>query len=232
MISHSLQSIEKFIRKSQLVSYLKHKPKILLLSKYQKQNRSKFLTLFGDLRINWAVDDIFIKTTVNSFTLENQAIFTSKEDRNLNLLINIWNEYIFPYKKDAKLLITPTSKKYNLNNIFFRKKGSQKDLIKDLLSSKVFLIPGHKGELFCVAAEEAKELCLPIITLGIGSLSERVNHGVTGFIAKNEKEFANFTLEIFNDKKIYNTIRSNLLKIRGQNNWDLVAADFINNLSN
>jgi glycosyltransferase involved in cell wall biosynthesis len=232
LISHSLQSIEKFIRKSQLLSYFKHKPKILLLSKYHKQNRSKFLTLFGDLRINWAVDDIFIKTTVNNFTSENQAIFTSKEDRNLNLLINIWNEYIFPYKKDAKLLITPTSKKCVLNNIFFRKKGNQKNLIKDLLSSKVFLIPGHKGELFCLAAEEAKELCLPIITLGIGSLSERVTHGVTGFIAKNEKEFAKFTLEIFNDKKIYDTIRSNLLKIRGQNNWDRVAADFINNLFN
>ena len=92
------------------------------------------------------------------------------------------------------------------------------------------MIPGHKGELFCLAAEEAKELCLPVITLGIGSLSERVIHGVTGFIAKNEKDFANFTLGIFNDKTIYNSIRSNLIKIRGQNNWDKVATKFIKKL--
>ena len=232
LISHSLQSIEKFIRKSQLLSYLKHRPKVLLLSKYHKQNRSKLLTLFGDLRINWAVDDIFLKSKINENVTKNRAIFTSKEDRNLNLLINTWNKYIAPFKVDAELLITPTSDTHNLNNIFFRKKGNQKDLIKDLLSSKVFLIPGHKGELFCLAAEEAKELCLPVITLGIGSLSERVVHGKTGFIAKNEKEFAHFTLEIFNNKKIYDSIRMNLLKIRGQNNWNKVATKFINELFN
>jgi glycosyltransferase involved in cell wall biosynthesis len=232
LISHSLQSIEKFIRKSQLHSYLKHRPKILLLSEYHKQNRSKFLTLFGDLRINWAVDDIFIQTKIKNNNVKNKAIFTSREDRNLDMLINIWNMYIAPFKNDAELLITPTSNKHKFKNIIFRKKGNQKDLIKDLLSSKVFLIPGHKGELFCLAAEEAKELCLPVITLGIGSLSERVNHGVTGFIAKNEKEFAEFTLEIFNNKNIYDSIRSNLFKIRGQNNWDNVAFKFINALFN
>ena len=59
-------------------------------------------------------------------------------------------------------------------------------MVKDMLKSKVLLVPGHKSELFCIAAEEARELCIPIITLGIGSLSERVEHGVTGYIAKNK----------------------------------------------
>tara|TARA_B100000780_G_C21123687_1_gene455478 strand:- start:607 stop:1587 length:981 start_codon:yes stop_codon:yes gene_type:complete len=230
LISHSLQSIEKFIRKSQFLSYMKHRPKVLLLGNYHKHNRSKLLTLFGDFTINWAVDDAFIQTPINNYVVKNRAIFTSKEDRNLNILIDIWNKYIAPNKSDAELLTTPSSDIHQLNNIFFRKKGNQKNLIQDLLSSKVFLIPGHKGELFCLAAEEAKELCLPVITLGIGSLSERVIHGVTGFIAKNEKDFANFTLDIFNDKTIYNSIRSNLIKIRGQNNWDKVATKFINKL--
>ena len=51
------------------------------------------------------------------------------------------------------------------------------------------LNPGHKGEVFCLAAEEAKELCIPIVTMGYGSLKERVDHGVTGYIAKNKNEF-------------------------------------------
>ena len=51
------------------------------------------------------------------------------------------------------------------------------------------LNPGHKGEVFCLAAEEARELCLPIVTLGYGSLYERVIHNKTGYIAKNLDEF-------------------------------------------
>ena len=76
---------------------------------------------------------------------------------------------------------------------------SQKKLVEDLLKSKVFLVPGHKAELYCLAAEEARELCIPIVTMGIGSLYERVEHGKTGFIAKNENEFASYTLELFNN---------------------------------
>ena len=37
VISHSLQSLEKFVRKGQLLSYLKHKPTVMLLGKYHKK---------------------------------------------------------------------------------------------------------------------------------------------------------------------------------------------------
>ena len=58
-----------------------------------------------------------------------------------------------------------------------------------------------------MAAEEARELCLPIITLGLGSLSEiGVHHGKTGFVAKNINEFAKYTLEIFSNKSLWNDI--------------------------
>lgn len=81
------------------------------------------------------------------------------------------------------------------------------------------MIPGHKAELFCLAAEEARELCLPIVTLGIGSLSERVEHEQTGFIAQNEDEFAFYTLELFNNNNLWNNIRDNLFRLRGSKNW-------------
>ena len=61
-----------------------------------------------------------------------------------------------------------------------------KKLILDLINSRLFLTPGHKTEVFCLAAEEARELCIPIVTMGYGCLYERVEHGVTGFIAKNQ----------------------------------------------
>jgi glycosyltransferase involved in cell wall biosynthesis len=219
VISYSLQSIEKFIRKKQLFAYLKHKPHYILIGKYHKQNRSKLISLFGSSVLDLAVDDIFLETKLSNNININQAIFTSRPDRNSALLIKIWKEKIFPNYKSAELLITPNNNKDLKFNIYERQIKSQNHLIKDLLKSRIFLAPGHKAELFCLAAEEAKELCIPIVTMGIGSLYERVIHEKTGFIAKDESEFAYYTIELFKNNELWNKIRSNLLKLRGSFNW-------------
>ena len=44
-ISHSIQTIEKFIRKGQFYAFFKHKPKIALLSKYHRNNRNFLLRM-------------------------------------------------------------------------------------------------------------------------------------------------------------------------------------------
>ena len=107
----------------------------------------------------------------------------------------------------------------------------QIELIKDLKNSRVMLLPGHKAELFCLAAEEARELCLPIVTLGIGSLRERVIHNETGFIAKNDTQFAKYTLDLFNDDDLCIQLKKNLYKLRNQRCWSKSAKNFLGVLS-
>ena len=228
--SHSIQSIEKFIRKGQLFSYLKYKPKIILLGKYHKENRNYLLKLFGTINLEWAVDPLFLETKLDESLIENRAIFTSRRDRNLDLLIKLWIKDIFPKNKSIKLYSTPSELINNDYNIFARNFEDKKTMVKDLLKSKVLLVPGHKGELYCIAAEEARELCIPIITLGIGSLSERVEHGITGFVAKNYDEFAYYTLEIFKDINLWKSLRNNLIKLRGSKKWDTVAVNLLNQI--
>lgn len=225
--SYSIQSIEKFIRKRQFFSYLKYKPKIILLGSYHLKNRNKLLKIFGSIITELAVDEIFINSKINDSIVENRAIFTSREDRNLNVLINIWKNYIFLKNKTAKLFVTPSNLIDNKFNIFERNFSNRDLLINDLLKSKVFLVPGHKAELFCLAAEEARELCIPIVTLGIGSLSERVIHGKTGFIAKNQDEFAKFTLDFLENNSIWQEFRNNLLKLRGSKKWTTVTSNLL-----
>ena len=212
--SHSIQSIEKFIRKRQLISYLKYKPKIVILGNYHYKNRNYFLKMFGTINLEWAVDPLFLQTKLDENLIDNNAIFTSRSDRNLDILINIWRENIFPKNQSIKLYTTPSDLIDSQYNIFARNFGDKTTMVNDLLKSKVLLVPGHKGELYCIAAEEARELCIPIITLGIGSLSERVHHGVTGFIAKNNEEFGYYTLKLFNDINLWKKLRNNLHNIR------------------
>lgn len=226
-ISYSIQSIEKFIRKGQFISYLKHKPKIALLGKYHRFNRNILLRIFGSFQISLAVDDIFLKSEIKKNVLNDQAIFTSYSDRNLDLLVNIWKNKIYPINKKRKLLITPIKENYHSYNIFNRIFGDKKILLNDILNSRICLIPGHKAELFCIAAEEARELCVPIVTLGIGSLSERVLHNKTGFVAKNSNEFADYTTLLFNDDKLWFDIRKNLFNLRGSKIWKNIAIEFL-----
>ena len=228
--SHSIQSIEKFVRKGQLISYLKHKPKIILLGKYHEKNRNFLLKMFGTIKLQWAVDPLFLETSLDESVIENRAIFTSRRDRNLDILIDIWKNNIFPKNKLINLYTTPSDLIDNNYNIFSREFGNKKSMVRDLLKSKVLLVPGHKGEIYCIAAEEARELCIPIVTLGIGSLSERVEHGVTGFIAKNIDEFTDFTLQIFSDYNLWKKLRNNLLQLRGTRKWQFVASDLIKQL--
>ena len=96
--------------------------------------------------------------------------------------------------------------------------------------SKLFITPGHKTEVFCLAAEEARELCLPIVTMGYGCLYERVIHEETGFIAKNYEEFAYYSLQLFTDNNIWQSMRNNLEKKRPGLNWKNVANNLINQL--
>ena len=151
---------------------------------------------------------------------KNQAIFISRPDRNLELLIEIWKNYIFTKHNQAKLLVTPNHFKDSKDfNIFPRNLGDKINLINDLCNSRVCLLPGHKAELFCLAAEEARELCVPIVTLGIGSLSERVIHEKTGFIAKDVYQFAQYALELFKNDELWSNMRNNLLDLRGTKVW-------------
>ena len=228
--SHSIQTIEKFIRKGQLISYLKYKPKIILGGKYHSNKRNYLLKMFGSINLQWAVDPLFLETNLDEGIIENRAIFTSRRDRNLDMLIDIWKKKIFTQNKSIKLYTTPSNLIDNNYNIFTRNFNDKQSMVKDLLKSKVLLVPGHKGEIFCIAAEEARELCIPIVTLGIGSLSERVEHGITGFVAKNYEEFADYTLKIFNDENLWKDLRNNLIKLRGTKKWDKVAFNLLSQI--
>tara|TARA_A100001011_G_C14279201_1_gene830765 strand:+ start:1062 stop:2039 length:978 start_codon:yes stop_codon:yes gene_type:complete len=227
LFSHSLQNIEKFIRKKQLISYLKYKPKVCFLSNYHKKNRSKLLYLFGEINLKWAVDKIFLDSTISENINNEIAVFTSRPDRNLKMLIDIWTRLVIPNNKKLQLLVTENNYEYFDKSIVSRVLGDQRALIKDLQSARMLIIPGHKAELYCLAAEEARELCIPIVTMGIGSLSERVIHGKTGFIAKNEHDFASYILKLFSDDSIWKLQREYLKKNRKINTWKKVAEELV-----
>ena len=96
-------------------------------------------------------------------------------------------------------------------------------MIKELKQARMLLYLGHKSDIFTLTAEESIKLCVPVITYGMGSLSERVSHGNNGFIAKNQSEFAKYTLDLLNDDSMLFELKRKMLKNRLINSWSNIA---------
>jgi len=135
--------------------------------------------------------------------------------------------------KNLEFHITPNliqySDKLKNHNIFLRTIGSRGEMIDELKHSRVLLYLGHKSDIFTLTAEEAIKLCVPVITYGIGSLSERVSHGNNGFIAKNSTEFAKYTLDLMNDDTILRELKTKMFKKRLEITWSVIADTWIKN---
>ncbi len=232
--SHSVQNFEKFIRKKQFLPFYKHKPIMLLESMYHYKTRSLITSLFGKKIINLAADYEFINENIDiNFIPEKKAIFTTRPDRNIEFLLSCWVE-INKISKESQLFINPP---FNLSNshkkigIKLRNKGEKKILINDLKNSRIMLNPGHRGEVFCLSAIEAQELCIPIVTMGYGSLAERVEHSKTGYIAKNKNEFIKYSVELLENDKTYLEFKKNLIDRRGKRTYKNVSEDLLKIIS-
>ena len=159
------------------------------------------------------------------------VVYNIRSNRNLDQLIKIWCEKIFPVNNEFKLYITPDLIAYNNyhkeNNIFLRTITSRSDMINELKNYRALTYLGHKSDIFTLTAEEAIKLCLPVVTFGIGSLKERVTHDETGFIAKNEQEFADYTIRLLNDDNFYLNLKRKMSKKRKENDWNSIANEWV-----
>ena len=222
LLSHSIQNLEKFIRHKQLLAFLKHKPVVLCFSNYHFSNRSFFTSMFGKKIIIPSIDDDFfnfnLKTNINK-----DAIFYSRFDRNGQIVVDMWKRNYRKLYNNNKLFINSdiidSEQDLEKFNIYKKPYLEKNKLIEFLSNFRLLIVPGHKGEVFCNVAEEAKALCIPIVTMGIGALSERVRHNFNGFICKNIDDFENKIFDLMNNDELYLTLKNNLYKERGLNTW-------------
>ena len=231
VFSNSNQPIEKFIRKKQLLPFLKFKPTLITLCNYQYKKRSFFTSFYGKKTIPITVDPKFLDIKIDqNFLPEKKVVYNIRSNRNLNHLIKIWCDKIFPLNNNFKLYITPNLIDYQdfhkKNNIFLRTIGSRSEMIDEMKNYRALTYLGHKSDIFTLTAEEAIKMCLPVVTFGIGSLKERVSHNETGFIAKNDQEFADYTIKLLNDDDFYLDLKNKMKNKRKENSWEFIANEW------
>ena len=230
--SNSVQPFEKFLRKGQLIPFLKHKPIVVTMCDYQYKLRSFITSFYGKDMISLTVDPKFYNEPIDvNYVPPKKALYNIRSNRNLDWLLNIWINKIFPKDNSAELYITPGlvdhSDVLKNSNIKLRSFGTRKELMEELKNTRVFTYIGHKSDIWTLTIEEARQLCVPVVTYGIGSISDRVDHGNSGYVVRSDDEFADTVINLMNDKNLYLKLKKNMFQNRGRMNWASVADEWI-----
>ena len=71
---------------------------------------SKIFSIYGTEIIDYGVDEIFETMKISNYKDNKLSFFTSRQDRNLDILVEVWKKNIFNKDLKYKLFITPIKK--------------------------------------------------------------------------------------------------------------------------
>ncbi|HVA13235.1 MAG TPA: glycosyltransferase, partial [Stellaceae bacterium] len=200
-----------YLRKWRYVSALwRYRPVIVTTGEYHAATVPWWLPSGGRVSIPYALPDEFRRATPLDVPPPPRAIFTSNPLRGLDWLLDLWARQIHPRLPQAELHLycgpavygaVGDAKAAPMRAVLARAdslaaKGVRRfaplprsELIAALRASRAMLYRGNVGETFCLAVAEAQALGVPAVVQPLGSLAERVQDGVTGFVAADDETF-------------------------------------------
>lgn len=235
---HNRMLIEKTIRKGRYAAFVKWHPHGVFLGTKHK-NSCSFLHPFRNKSTlpHGLTENFLNKEPLDKPTSPPQAIFFSQAYRGFDKTVDCWMKYIHPAHSAAVLKafvgdidlqahnIPYTKAEMEAGNILFMPRVPKKDLIEHIRHSRLMLYPGHKDETFCNVATEANSLGVPIVTTGIGALSERVEDNKNGFIIHDGdlKATADKALLLLSNDKIWQEMSDSSIRYVQHLTWGNIA---------
>ncbi|MDA1088693.1 MAG: glycosyltransferase family 4 protein [Proteobacteria bacterium] len=167
-----------------------------------------------------------------------RAVFTSNPLRSLDWLLDIWADRIRPQVPGAELHVFAGAATYGsvgeakaeaMDRVLTRARGMTGDgvllrgpvpkaaLIEELRAARVMLYRGDLNETFCLAVGEAQAMGVPAVVENLGSVSERVIDGETGFVAADDAAFAENAVRLLSDNGLWRA--QHLASLDTQRNW-------------
>ena len=166
-----------------------------------------------------------------------------RPNKGLYDIIPIWRE-VCKYKKDSKLIIIGhidsiykkylinEIKKYNLNkNIEILGFIDEKNKIKYLKMSKVFIFPSHE-EGFGIAILEAMACGLPVVAWDLPVYREIFSKGMIRVSEGDIETFACKIVELLKNKEMYKKLSSNAKRIAYKYDWNNIAKNELKIIKN
>ncbi len=220
------------VRKGRLAALWRYRPVAVFIGTEQARKASRLLPFRRRVVIPYGLPPAILAATPGVETPAPHAVFTSQAYRGLREVIAMWRTMVSPAIAGARLTAYVGSGDVAAYaaladgdaSIAIRRRIGNAEMLDVLRASRVLLAPGHISETFCLAAAEAVAMGVPVVTLGIGSLKERVVDGVTGFVSGDWKGMAESTNRILSDDALWAGMRSAGLRTRDGQDWTEIAA--------
>lgn len=221
------------IKRGNLPSLLRARPDLIVLGEYHDAKVPRWLPFRRRLVISHGVHPDFFRSSPAVEAPAPRAIFTSQPYRGLDWLLNLWGEIKGRVPSATLHVFAPRAHQAAQNavrgapsGVQFRGAVSRPALIGELGQARVQFIPGHRDETYCLAAAEAIAAGVPVVTLGLGALCERVRHGRTGFIARDKDEFVARAVALLSDNALWRSMHEACLSEAALTTWDARAEEW------
>ncbi len=196
-----------------------------LLISYGAENKIKVLPTGLDLENFRTIKKNNFRKKYNLNEKDKVLVYVGRlaKEKNIDFLIKVTAE-LKKFDNNIKLIIIgdgpvidslkELAKKLNLQKeVLFTGYFKKDQVIKAYQSSDLFVF-ASKTDTQGMVILEALACALPVVAVKDLAFTNMVKQGVNGFLVReNKKEFASKALEILNNKKLYNKMANNALKI-------------------
>jgi glycosyltransferase involved in cell wall biosynthesis len=230
---HNPFKIWRQMRRGNMVPLFRTRPHFVLLGEYHNAHLPRWFPSNSRTVIHHGVHEDFFRKTPAAAPPPPRAIFTSQPYRGLDWILALWPEIKCQVPAASLDVFAPkahqaeaNAKKAALDGVRFRGSVARPELVEELANARALLIPGHRDETYCLAAAEAIAAGVPIVTLGIGSLSERAGDGKTGFIADSREAFIAGAVSLLSDDTLWSAMHRACLADATLASWDARAEEW------
>jgi glycosyltransferase involved in cell wall biosynthesis len=228
---------------------LKYLPIVVFSGKYHKSTLPFFIPTGGKKIIEYGLSESVLQSpTVEAQNRNLKVYFTSNPLRSLRWIVDLWVKKIHPQVPTAELHVFAGWKTYGAwglsvkkmmqieidyaalfasSNVIIREVIPKTILFEEMRNGRAIFYRGDKAETFCLAVAEAQALGLPAVVCDLGSMKERVEHGVTGFILKSEDAFAESAIRVLKDEKLHAWMSNNAILASKNLTWLSAANKFL-----
>jgi len=197
--------------------------------------------------IPYGIPDAFRSAEPGAGMPPRRAVFTSNPLRSLDWLLDLWTERIRPELPDAELHVFSGAATYGrvgdvkadrmqavldkarglgAEGVVLRGPVPKAQLVDEFRSSRVMLYRGDENETFCLAVGEAQAMGVPAVVESLGSVTERVLDGVTGFVADGDLNFAAAAKRLLSDDELWRSQHDAALDHQRRWGWAEAAEEF------